>query len=75
MPEMITRVAEVPPPDSLEAKMLIGAAKEVMPEFVDGVLAGNGLNGLLVGAMAGKACAMLPDGARVLRVVVVASLP
>jgi len=66
---IITRVAQIPPADSLEAKALIGAAKEMMPNLTEYV---NDFTGFLVGAMAGKACADLPEGARVVRVVIVA---
>jgi hypothetical protein len=62
----VTKAFDVPLPDSKEAKAL---ATLLGQDSLDGMSMG-----LLVGYAAGKAAAMLPDAARIIRVVVVAQL-
>jgi len=71
VPDLITRVAEIPPAD--EMAMMIEMTKEMFPGI--GVLSeASGVPAVIAGAMVAKACSELPKGARLVRIAVVAEL-
>ena len=75
MPDLITRVAEVPDPDSFEGRELVEMALANVPANLRDEARAVRIAGVplaLIGAVSGMACMELPEGARLVRVVVVA---
>jgi hypothetical protein len=72
VPDLITRVAEVPPADDMA--MMVEMARSMFPGVQLNSEAG-GIPAVVAGAMVAQACHDLPKGARLLRVVVVAEAP